>query len=135
MSIQELSDAIAKAEKATQRVPDPLRPLAFQAILQELLQRGRAAAPTAVEKEPTPRRSPASASGSGTTARVLALADEGAFAEQRSLSEIRQILAERGFHYTLEELGTPLTRLVRQKRLRRIRSGEGGKKVWRYSNY
>lgn len=137
MSIQELSDAIAIAEKATHKVPESLRPAAFQTILQELLRRGRPEnpAPPAIVRKST-RKLDGLATGSGTTARLLALADEGVFAEQRSLSEIRQFLAERGFRYSLEALGTPLTRLVRRKSLRRVRVGDGGgKKTWRYSNY
>jgi hypothetical protein len=65
----------------------------------------------------------------------MALVEEGIFLEQRSLSQIRQTLAERGFHYTLEELATPLTRLVRRKHLRRVRVSDGGKKTWRYSTF
>jgi hypothetical protein len=61
--------------------------------------------------------------------------DEGVFGQQRSLGEIKRILSERGWHYRLEELGTPLTRLVRKRQLRRTQVMEGGKKIWKYSNY
>lgn len=137
MSTQELSEAIAKADKATQKLPESLRLIAFQTVLQELLQRGRIGmqSPPATEKPASSRKSASPAAGSGTTARLTALVEEGVFAEQRSLSDIRQILAERGFHYKLEELATPLTRLVRRKHLRRVRVSDGGKKTWRYSNF
>ena len=136
MSTEEISEAITQAQKITQKVPEALRPWAFQTVLNELLQRARekGAVPRDTERK-SARKSAASAGGSGTTARLLGLAEEGVFVEQRSLSEIRQILGEKGFHYSLEELGTPLTRMVRRRHLRRVRVAEGGKKVWRYSNY
>jgi len=136
MSMEELADAIAKAEKVTQKVPEALRPGAFQTVLQELLRRGRSGdMVTATASRRSSRKANSGTTGTGTNARLLALADEGVFGEQRSLSEIRQLLAERGFHYSPEELGTPLTRLVRGRRLRRVRVADGGKKTWRYSNY
>jgi hypothetical protein len=136
MSTEDISEAITKAEKITQKVAEALRPWAFQTVLNELLQRGRekGAVPRDAERK-SARKGAASTGGSGTTARLLGLAEEGVFVEQRSLSEIRQILGEKGFHYSLEELGTPLTRMVRRRDLRRVRVAEGGKKIWRYSNY
>lgn len=137
MSTQDFSEALAKAEKLTQKVSDSLRPVAFQTILQELLRRERETSgqSTGATERSGRRRTAPLGTGSGTTARLMALVAEGVFAEQRSLSEIRQVLAERGFHYRLEELATPLTRLVRRKHLRRVRVPEGGKKTWRYSNF
>jgi len=50
-------------------------------------------------------------------------------------AEIRQTLLQNGWHYQLADLGTPLTRLVRRKLLRRTQVTDGGKKIWKYSNY
>ena len=75
------------------------------------------------------------ASATGTMGRLISLIDEGVFNEQRSLAEIRQALAERGWHYGLVDLETPVMRLVQRRRLRRVRVSEGGKKIWRYSNH
>ena len=61
------------------------------------------------------------------------LMDDGFFAQPQSLKEIRERLAESGFHYRLEDLGTPLTRLVQRKRLRRSQFVVRGKKIWKYS--
>jgi hypothetical protein len=71
----------------------------------------------------------------GTTGRILGLRDEGFFDQPKSLAEIRENLAEAGFHYRLEDLGTPLKRLVQRKQLRRSKAGIRGKTIWRYSIY
>jgi hypothetical protein len=71
----------------------------------------------------------------GTTGRIMQLVDEGFFAQPRSLKDIKEKLGELGFHYRLEDLGTPLTRLVQRKRLRRSQFAVRGKKIWKYSNH
>ena len=81
------------------------------------------------------KKKPGARVSSGTTSRLHSLVTEGVFEQQRSLAEIRQILAERGWHYRLEDLGTPVMRIVRQKQLRRTQVTEGRKKIWKYSNY
>ena len=138
METDDLASAVAKAEKAVQKVSEPLRVAAFQTVLQELLRRGRGGSDseaTSGTRTKASQKKSAAQSGTGTTGRLLGLVEEGVFNEQRSLSEIKQILSERGWHYSLEELGTPVTRLVQRRRLRRVRVAEGGKKLWRYSNY
>jgi len=138
MKKDELARAVAIAEAAVRQMPEgAMKVAAFQTILQELLQRQRAdstteAPPAAPEAH---RKRTAAAPATGTTSRLMSLMDEGFFNQQRSLLEIRQVLAERGWHYKPEDIGTPVTRLVRQKHLRRVRVAEGGKKLWRYSSY
>jgi hypothetical protein len=138
MNPEDLTRAVAAAESAVEQMPEgALKTAAFQTILQELLQRQRGKnGVDAVIPTPAPaKRKKNSLSSTGTTGRIEGLIGEGIFGQQRSLAEIRQILAERGWHYEPDDLGTPLTRLVQRKRLRRVRVAEAGKKTWRYSNY
>jgi hypothetical protein len=114
----------------------PLKIAAFQTILTHLLQREFGSKPAGIE----PPKAGAKRKGNGqhaqgTTGRLLALIDEGVFAEQRTLAEIRQRLLQNGWHYELADLGTPVTRLVRRKLLRRAQVTNGSKKTWKYSNY
>ena len=121
-----------RAEAAVADMRDgPLKIAAFQTILGALLHdqlptKGREQSRQRAESRPP---------ATGTTGRILGLAEEGFFAAQRSLGEIQQALAERGFHYAQELLGTPLTRLVRKRLLRRTQATSGGKKRWKYSLY
>jgi len=134
MRQEEIVEARKKAEAAVADMPDGgLKVAAFQTILAQLLQ----AFPQMMRSNGAahaPKRNTTKIAV-GTTSRLMALADEGIFAQQRSLGDIKRILSERGWHYRLEELGTPLTRLVRKKHLRRTQVVEGGKKIWKYSNY
>ena len=139
MERDELAGAVTAAEGAVRKLPEgAMKIAAFQTILQELLQRqraGTASGPSPVAQEAAPRKRSAALPSTGTTGRLIGLMEENFFSQQRSLPEIRQVLSERGWHYKPEDLGTPVTRLVRQKRLRRVRVAEGGKKLWRYSTY
>jgi hypothetical protein len=117
----------------------PLKIAAFQTILTQFLQRELGSSriePPGLQptKVPSKRRG-VGQQAQGTTARLLALIDEGVFSEQRTLAEIRQTLLQNGWHYQFADLGTPLTRLVRRKLLRRTQVTDGGKKIWKYSNY
>lgn len=127
------------AENAVAEMPDgALKTAAFQTILTQLLQSEFAHSSQASLRSPGIKASVRKKNGSGaegTTGRLISLIDEGIFAQQRSLAEIRQLLSERGWHYRLEDLGTPFTRLVRRRLLRRVQAAEGGKKIWKYSNY
>jgi hypothetical protein len=102
-----------KAEEAVADMPEgPLKTKAFEVILGSLLA-GRSPQQESQQSlsrpiPPAPSEAPASIS-----ARITLLADE-AFYPQNNLS-------------------TPLVRLVRQRRLRRLQLAEGNKKVWKYS--
>jgi hypothetical protein len=143
MEVEKLISARRTAEAAVQDMADgPLRTTAFATILAQLLQEqlptNRVASLAAPAGRPSAsRRKGAGQRRDGTTSRLLNLVDEGFFNQQRSLSEIRSALAERGWHYQVEALGTPVTRLVRSKHkyLRRTKVAEGGKKLWKYSKY
>ena len=75
-----------------------------------------------------------SLSESSCSGRMLALRDDGFFAAQRSISDIRMELAKRGWHYPLTTLSGRLQALVQQRELRREKVKDGRKKAWRYSN-
>jgi hypothetical protein len=129
------TDLVTLRKRAEEAVADmdegPLKMTAFQTILQSLL-----TSPRPQEDNRGPVRSSESASTespSSVADRINLLAEEGFFAQPRSLAEIQASLAEHGWHYPQGNLSTPLVRLVRQRRLRRLLLGEGNKRVWKYS--
>lgn len=133
MNKGEIVKARKAAEAAVQDMSEgPLKVAAFQMILSKLLdhtpRRGDvpSAAPSTERESSVP---------SGTTGRLVGLIEEGFFQQQRSLPDVQRTLAEHGWHYRLEDLGTPLTRLTRKRLLRRAHVSEGGKKLWKYSTY
>jgi hypothetical protein len=75
-----------------------------------------------------------SPNGNSCSSRILALREDGFFAAQRTISEIRSELATRGWHYPLTTLSGVLQTLVQRRHLRREKVKDGKKKVWRYSN-
>ena len=143
MDVEKLISARRAAEAAVQDMSDgPLKTTAFATILAQLLQpeptANRITSLTASAVGPSVgRKKGVGQRRDGTASRLLNLVEEGYFSQQRSLGEIRSALAERGWHYRVEALGTPVTRLVQPKRkcLRRTQVTEGGKKLWKYSNY
>lgn len=114
----------------------PLKTSTYLTILAELVKHALFSGKRSQtqEADQTPRAT-VGAKATGTTNRIMNLIDEGFFAQPRSLKEIRERLAESGFHYRLEDLGTPLTRLAQRKRLRRSQFSVRGKKIWKYSNH
>src|ERR1700733_1984314 len=132
--------AAEAAEAAVEGLPEgPRKTTAYQTILAHFLRLELDGTRSEGEGVPSvrtlQRKKAPEARGNGTTARLLSLVEEGLFSRQRSLAEIRQTLSEKGWHYKLEDLGTPVTRLVRRKRLRRTQVSDGGKTIWKYSNY
>lgn len=67
----------------------------------------------------------------GPKAHLIDIKDEGFFSQKRSLSDIQKKLEEKGHIYPVEQLSTPVLRLVRQKTLRRLKDNRG----WCYVNY
>jgi len=131
MNTATLVAARQKAEEAVAAMPDgPLKLKAFEVILGSLL---AGASPTAAipssQKQEDRRRQPTTS----LPDRIEALAQEGFLSEPRSLSEVQVKLAEHGWHYPQTNLSTPLVRLVRQRRLRRLPAMFGGKRIWKYS--
>jgi hypothetical protein len=135
MEHQFIVDARRTAENAVADMPEgALKTAAFQTILAQLLQNHEAETgrPASLQFETTRPKTKARVPG-GTTGRILGLINEGIFDQQRSLAEIRHALSERGWHYNLEDIGTPVTRLVRRRLLRRSQVSAGGKKIWKYA--
>jgi hypothetical protein len=135
-------ELLVKARKAAEAsVADmtdgPLKTAAFQTILSHLIQEELSVTSDGINADSgrAAQRKRSESRPGGTTSRLLSLLEEGFFDQPRSLAEIKQDLAEKGFHYRLEDIGTPLARLVRRRHLRRSQATVGRKKVWRYSNY
>jgi hypothetical protein len=137
--MDELLEARKRAESAVSDMEDPqLRTTAFQVILQHLLSRGTTEStqvlPTAHREA---REGPSDATPSvtipkSTSERILALRDEGFLDPGRGIGEIRDELQAHGWMYALTALSGTLMDLVRKRQLRRVQSGDGKKKVYRY---
>lgn len=59
----------------------------------------------------------------GATQYLRELNDEGFFSERRSLSEVQKRLEDLGHIFPLNQLSTPLRRLVVGRQLRRLKDG------------
>jgi hypothetical protein len=132
MSAVDLVAARKRAEAAVADMSDSaLKVKAFEVILGSLLAEGPRvpAAPAAGARPEVVRPSPPSS----LAKRISLLGEEGFFTEPKSLSDIQAKLAEHGWHYPQTNLSTPLVRLVRQRRLRRLQLSEGNKRVWKYA--
>lgn len=142
----EYSSIVTQAEAAVQSVKDPeLRRVAFEKILETLFGGGVAA----VSKAKSPKKSGSKSSkgksvsktasnGSGPKSKLLELIEDGYFKEQRTLTDVKAELADRGFHIPVTSLSNPLMRLTRQKKLRRQKlsaGGKGAKTTYAYSNW
>ena len=129
MTHDSLVVARKKAERAVDGMADgPLKVAAFQTILAKLLTESEApeqSGPATVSRAVVPETLPE---------RILALRSAGLFKAQRSLSEVREALGSRGWHYPLTTLSGAMQALVRQRQLRRERVVVGNKQVWKYSN-
>jgi hypothetical protein len=128
-------DLILARKRAEAAVADMaeggLKEKAFEVILTSLLvDNGRARfARQIIPPEPDAPHTPPSS----LAARIALVAEEGFFAEPKSLSEIQEKLVEHGWHYPQTNLSTPLVRLVRQRRLRRLQVAEANKRIWKYT--
>ena len=65
---------------------------------------------------------------SGVTEAIIKLKSEGFFKEKRNLSDIKNELARKGFHYPTTTLSAILIHLLRKGELGRLRED----KQWRY---
>jgi hypothetical protein len=138
MDHKEIVDARKKAELAVEGMTDPsLKVKAFEQIFARLLDatETRERPATSGRRRPGRGRAPAAASRSDTLlGRLLVLRDDSFFKSQRSLSDIREELGSRGFHYPLTTLSGAMQRLVRNRELRRERVKSGAKKTYKYAN-
>jgi hypothetical protein len=125
--------AMEQAEQMTNTLRDSnMKAAAFAVLFSRLLERGEVG---------RTRRSEAEAARTGgataTTAssRILGLKSEGFFTERRSLSEVRDELGARGWHYPVTALSGVMQGLVRGRELRRAQVKVGNREVWQYSNH
>jgi|SRR5579859_646299 len=133
MTDDPLVQARKRAERAVQGMEDgSLKTAAFQTILGKLLAdagpadhvgQAKTKVATRVASQPVTLRG-----------RILTFKSEDFFKTQRTLSEVREALKSRGWHYPLTTLSGAMQALVRQAQLRRERIAQGGKKIWKYSN-
>lgn len=132
MKTSELIAARKKAEESVSDMADgPLKATAFQVILSALL--SAALTPSKTTAAETGSEEPSRGTPSSVAQRIELLAEEQFFSEPRSLSEIQAKLAEHGWHYPQTNLSTPLIRLVRQRRFRRLPIQVGNKRIWKYA--
>ncbi len=138
------SELVKQAESAVSSVKDPeLRRAAFEKILDDLLSdgsrsgnggRGRSKKQTAAKQAAAPH---AKSKGRGPQGYIREMIEDGFFGKQRTMSEVRAELGNRGHHIPLTSLSGPLQKLVQQKALRRQKAGDNGgkKKTFVYSNW
>jgi hypothetical protein len=68
--------------------------------------------------------------GKGPQTFILELKNSGFFSEQRSISDVQKKLEEMGHIYSQAFLSTPLIRLVRSKKLKRVKENDS----WNYTD-
>lgn len=144
MDDQFLTAVVARAERVARNVEDQsLRDRAFEVILTRLLHSDFTQI-GATENSPTARpatnRLARHAGGGGfkepksLSQRILALQDEGFFAEPKSIGSVREGLKAHGWHYPVTTLSGALQGFIQKRRLRREKVREGRKSIWQYSN-
>ncbi len=134
-------EVVAEAEAAVAAVKDPeLRRAAFEKILEQLLGQSRSrSSPKAGKEQASPgiKRVEKKTSPRGPQGYVDELIDEGFFAHQKTIADVKAELANRGHHVALSGLSGPLQKLCQARRLRRQKTRADGKKkaVYAYSNW
>jgi len=140
MDTADLVRARKEAEKAVSDMPEgPLKLKAFELILDHLLSNlQQSSGPdSGVSRKPAtatkaPRRA---AHNGGLTSRIRALAEEGYFDKQRSLTDVQERLRELGHNHSLQQLSSVLVRLVKAQELQRSRVRHEGRKKYLYSKW
>jgi hypothetical protein len=141
--ITNLQEKIDIAQEAVANVSDnQLKTIAFQVVLEKLLSTD--GLPEFAEEfspstlpEPEGKEGKKSKQPTGPKGRVESLINEGFFNQKRTISEVKAALEARTWYHRQEDLQPSLMRLVQEKKLRRIKEPEkeGGKLIWRYSNW
>ncbi len=134
-----IKDAIRKAEDATSEVKDPeLRKAAFETVLKHLLAGGKT--PTKVSRSRTKTSEEAASTRrkrSGPMTWLDEIIEDSFFAKPKTSKEILAELAERGHNLALNDITDQLQQLAQNRKLRRKKQPEreGGRQVWKYSNW
>ena len=139
------ADLVVQAEQAVAGVKDAeLRRVAFERVLDQLMS-DREGQPAKLTESPR-RKGDRPSKGKNQSGRsrvkvgpqtyVSELIDDGFFKKQKTISEVRSELGNRGHHVAITSLSGPLQRLCQNKSLRRQKiEGPGGKKTFGYSNW
>lgn len=128
------------ANKAVSSVKDPeLKRIAFQKVLEDLMSNGPAKqAPTSQAKPLNPQRGkPAPKKAVGPQAYIEELVEEGFFKKQKTISQVKSELENRGHHIPLTSMSGPMQKLCQRRVLRRQKiAGDGKQKqAFGYSNW
>lgn len=141
MGPKKLVDMRRQAEEAVSDMPDgELKLKAFEVILNSLLQGQERTADGegSTSAIPVQERKKRQANRAGTPTskveRILVFKSESFFEKLRTIGEVREHLATRGWHYPVTALSGPMQELVQRRELRRQKMPEGKRKVWKYCN-
>jgi len=141
--VENIQKKIELAQEAVSKVTDEsLKTVAFQVVLQRLLTSEEPATGDSGEvpetsKTTQPKKKEKRGQPRGPKGRIEELIEEGFFSQKRTIGDVKGALAAHGWFHRVEDLNPTLLRLIQEKRLRRIKEpeSEGGKLVWRYSNW
>jgi hypothetical protein len=127
---------VEQAEKAVASVKDPsLKQIAFQKVLDDLLsaneQDSRPSRPT-ITRRTVSKKVRGRARG-GPTQYIQELIGDGFFKKQKTISEVKAELGNRGHHIAITSLSGPLQNLCKAKVLRRQKAKTGKRQTFVYS--
>lgn len=141
MDQRDLIEARRQAQKAVSDMSDgDLKLKAFEVILNHLLESSKVGpSERRVQDRSGPtdsneKRAGRSRQPTSVGERILALRNQGFFKQLRGIGDVREGLGAHGWHYPLTALSGALQQLVRRGELRRQKTSEGKKRVWKYSN-
>ncbi len=140
MEIERVVNLRKQAENAVADMADSeLKTKAFQVVFEYLLNDADGLANALDAPTPdsgTHAKSASDEAKSSPTScidRIRLLKAQGFFRAQIGLSDVRDELASKGWHYPITSLSGPLQVLVQRNELHRMKAKEGGKVVWKYS--
>jgi hypothetical protein len=126
MNLDDVKSLFLEAAEAIKVLPKHLQQHALKIAVELLLSRDIKSSPasrvikTSVTKKKEILRGN---SKKGPQFHISEMIDEGYFKKGRSIEDVRHKLMNEGYQYPQEDLGTPLRRLVQQKRLKREKVG------------
>jgi hypothetical protein len=129
-------ELVTQAEAAVAKVKDAeLRRVAFEKILDDLLQLGAKHSDEEKEARSLPlapkakkKVTRAGSRRNGPIDYIKELSDEGFFKKQKTISEVKAELVNRGHHIPVTSLSSPLITLCKKRILRRQKTKGDGKK-------
>lgn len=142
------AEFVRSAEEAVSAVADPeFKKIAFERVLNDLIADNQQGGPSPTQAGAAGRKPTRSTRSSSSTKRqpslltrdqqggplayVTDLANEGFFASQKNISDVKGALDNRGHHIPLSSLSGPLQILCQRRILRRQKVG----KTYSYSNW